>query len=156
MKEKKEQIAEILEEILEEAYFLVNMKWIENKPSTKLQVFLEGDEGISIDKCAEISRALGSKIEELNLIKGAYTLEVSSPGIDMPIQNVRQYRKNIGRSLKINLRDGSTETGQLKQVASDHLVILKKTKTQKKTETGEEFSIELDDIQKANVLISFN
>jgi ribosome maturation factor RimP len=87
-----------------------------NKGGQKLIVLIDGDKGLDIDKCAEISRKLGLQIEEENLIDSSYTLEVSSPGLDMPLKLERQYQKNIGRNLKIENKEGQQEKGKLIEV----------------------------------------
>jgi ribosome maturation factor RimP len=53
--------------------------------------------GQAYHECAQVSRYVGFKLEEENVIEEAYNLEVSSPGIDTPLMLVRQYTKNIGR-----------------------------------------------------------
>lgn len=111
----KERIGVLAEEIIsgDPNIFLVDIVLKGHPGSQKLLVLIDGDEGLSIDQCAQISRLLGKKIEEEDLIEGKYTLEVSSPGLDMPITLFRQYRKNIGRNLKIELKNGEKISGKL-------------------------------------------
>jgi ribosome maturation factor RimP len=52
----------------------------------KLIILLDGDNGIGIDECAQVSRHVGFHLEEENVIETAYNLEVSSPGIDTPFR----------------------------------------------------------------------
>ena len=66
-----------------------------------IQVFLDTDEGISIAQCAECSRDLAAKLDELNVITEPYELEVSSPGLEKPLKVLRQYKKNVGRRFKV-------------------------------------------------------
>jgi ribosome maturation factor RimP len=75
-----------------------------------IQIFADTDSGISIGECAEFSRTLADIIEERNLIDGPYELEVSSPGLEQPLISIRQYRRNIGRPLKVRY----TESGEVK------------------------------------------
>lgn len=86
--------------------FLVGLSLKGNAGNRKLGIFLDGDDGISIDQCSSVSRQLASRLEEEDLIDGKYVLEVSSAGIDQPLTMLRQYKKNIGRSLKVQLEDG--------------------------------------------------
>ncbi len=65
------------------------------------QVFVDTDEGITITRCAEISRDIGTELERLAVINEPYELEISSPGIDRPLKLLRQYRKNIGRRYRV-------------------------------------------------------
>ena len=89
----------------------------------KVEVLLDGDNGIGIDEVVEISRALGNALEEQDLIKGAYNLEVGSPGVDHPLALPRQYAKNVGRYLKLETRDGQTHNGQLTAADTDTLTL---------------------------------
>ncbi len=154
----KDRVRNQLDEILEEEFFVVEISFLNKKPKSKLLVLVDGDQGISIDKCAEISRSLANYLEEANLIEQAFVLEVSSPGLDKPLKMQRQYHKNIGRLLKLVLKDGSTETGTLKEVADNQIVIERdnnKKKNKKQMETEQTLSLVLDEIARAEVLVSF-
>ena len=87
-----------------EDVFLVEVKVI---PGNNIKIFLDADEGITIEKCIKINRALYNQIEESELFpNGDFSLEVSSPGIDEPLKLQRQYKKNIGRIVEITMIDG--------------------------------------------------
>src|SRR5690606_13292675 len=88
----------------------------------------DGDQGISIQDCAAISRYVGFQLEESDAISHAYRLEVSSPGIDRPLSMVRQYRKNVGRTVQVSMPDGVTKAGKLLEVADDAIVIVETIK----------------------------
>ena len=132
----------------------------------KVTILLDSDAGITIDECARISRQVGNQLDEIDIFDGrAFTLEVSSPGIDFPLQFPRQYRKNIGRLLQVTLADGTIRNGKLTEVAEDHIVLdiapAQKSKSKKKVgaddaPTPEGLTpISFEDIKKANVEISF-
>ena len=68
--------------------FLVNIRI---KPINNIKVFLDGDNGLAIDKCVKINRAMYKVIEENEWYPdGNFSLEVSSPGIDEPLKLLRQ------------------------------------------------------------------
>lgn len=71
------------------------------RASKVIEVYVDSDNGISLDECSEISRALSEKLDETDLIQGRYRLDVSSPGLDRPLKLIRQYRKNLGRMCKV-------------------------------------------------------
>ena len=132
----------------------------------KVTILLDSDTGITIDECARISRQLGAQLDEIDLFEGrAFILEVSSPGIDFPLQSPRQYRKNVGRSLNVTLTDGTVHNGKLIDVTDDFIVLdivpAPKSKSKKKAGTNEApepegpTPIPIEHIQKANVEISF-
>jgi ribosome maturation factor RimP len=153
----KGRIEELAEGYLQGSeYFLVNVLIAGGKSVPKIIVWLDGDTGVSIDKCAEVSRWLGKRIEDENLIESNYTLEVSSPGIDQPLKLFRQYRQHLGRNLRVTLKDGSTRTGKLEEVKENSLVLAETTKGKKKENHNPLTEIATTDIEKAFVLISFN
>ena len=71
------------------------------KGSRAIDVYVDGDEGVNIDTLAKVSKEIGFLLETEEVIEGRYTLNVSSPGIDRPLRLPRQYKKNIGRTLKV-------------------------------------------------------
>ncbi|HXB07215.1 MAG TPA: hypothetical protein VNW04_08870, partial [Puia sp.] len=75
----------------EPGYFLVDIRI---KPTNNIRVYIDGDQGISIEKCVQYNRALYKKLEELGIFPdGDFSLEVSSPGLDEPLKLHRQYKK---------------------------------------------------------------
>ena len=132
--------------------FLVSIKML---PNNKLIIHVDGDEGISIQDCAAISRHVGFHLEEENTIEKAYNLEVSSPGVGEPLQLNRQYHKNIGRDLSAKLTDGVVKEGKLLSVNDDAILIEEKVKEKGKKVQLVENRIEFNTIVETKVLISF-
>ena len=105
----------------QDVYFLVEVKV---KPTNNIKVFIDGDQGISIDKCVQYNRALYKKLEESGMFpEGDFSLELSSPGLDEPLKLLRQYRKNIGRQVELLMQDGSRIDGRLLEVSEDGLIV---------------------------------
>ncbi len=118
-----ESIRKMIEEILveEPVYFLVDLRI---KPINNIKVFLDGDAGITIEKCVRINRKLYKLIEEAGLYPaGDFSLEVSSAGLDEPLKSMRQFKKNIGRAVEIQFLDGSLKEGVLLEVNEEGLVL---------------------------------
>jgi ribosome maturation factor RimP len=112
-------IGEILES--EPEYFLVDLRI---KPIHNVKVFLDGDSGITIEKCVQINRKLYKKLEESVLFpEGDFSLEVSSAGLDEPLKSLRQYKKNIGRSVEVQFLDGTLKEGVLTGVHDEGIVV---------------------------------
>ena len=84
----------------------------------------------------------------------AYVLEVSSPGLDHPLASLRQFKKNVGRKLRVRLKSGSQIEGNL-QVVNEAAIVLAAESKEKKKKVVEEKEISFADIEKANVLVSF-
>ncbi len=118
----------------------------------KVIVLLDGDQGISIDRCVEVSRSVSRYLDEEVELTESLTLEVSSAGLDHPLKLKRQYHKNIGKSLRVTLNDQTEVTGVLE--SSDEDKILMKTPGTKK-KPAEEIEIKYENINKTIVLVSF-
>ncbi len=141
-------------------FFIVEIKVTGKSTQQKVLVIIDGDNGISIDDCAELSRKLGDALDESDLLPEAFHLEVSSPGADELIKNPRQYLKNTGRRFEILSEDDEVIIGTLESVKEDSIIIipeLKKKKASGKDKKEEIVKVELpyNKIKKSNVIISF-
>ena len=133
-------------------YFLVEVKI---KPTNNIKVFIDGDKGISIEKCVQFNRQLYKIIESKNFFPpGDFSLEVSSPGIDKPLKLQRQYLKNVGRNIEILFNDDSAKTGRLMQVSNDDIMLEETTGKGKKAET-KQLVIPFSNIKTTTVQIEF-
>ena len=135
--------------------FLVEIKF---HPNNKLEVFIDSDTGITFNTCRQISRYLEAEIDTNNWLGPKYVLEVSSPGISRPLKLPRQYRKNIGRKLKVKLLEGGEQAGHLIQVEENHIVLEDKVRVKegkKKVTKTIQTEIPFDQIKKAIVQVSF-
>lgn len=155
----EEKINHLLADKFQEAEFSdCFLVGLELHKDNKLDVFVDSDSGLSLDKCRQISRYLESFIDEENWFGEKYTLEVSSPGLSKPLKLIRQYKKNIGRELEVTLEDDSGKTGELKVVTDtsitlEEIVVIKEGKKKKKMLLQSE--IPFESIKKALVVISF-
>jgi ribosome maturation factor RimP len=84
----------------------------------KIELTVDTDKGVSIDKCAKLSRAIRARLEaceeDIMLSSGEFDLMVSSPGIGEPIQVQRQYLRHLSRLIRVNYLD---QEGQPKEIA---------------------------------------
>ncbi len=148
----KEKIKELAERSLTNpAHFLVDIVVSKHKP-WKFTVIVDGDQGITIDDCAAVSRSLNESLE--SDISDPYTLEVSTPGLDHPLKLNRQYQKNIGRGLKLVKKDKSIVNGELKLVEEEKITIEIETGQGKKA-VLKSIDIPFIEIEKAFVTVSF-
>ncbi len=112
------KILEIIDSYLEGSdKFLVDLKV---KPGNKILVFIDGDHGIDIEDCVELSRFIESKLKSE---EEDYSLEVSSAGAEAPIRLKRQYHRHIGRMFRIILTDKIQLRGQLLRVEPEGIVL---------------------------------
>ena len=133
-----DQVLTAIEQLVNEAlapeieYFLVTMKI---KPTNNIKVYIDGDKGISIEKCVYFNRAIYKKIADAGLFPaGDFSLEVSSPGIDKPLKLKRQYEKNVGRNVEVTFHDGSGKTGKLVEVTEEDILLEESVGKGKKAE----------------------
>jgi ribosome maturation factor RimP len=161
--ELKEQINEWLRPLLEEQnLFLVDVK---HSGKAKVEVFVDGDKGITISQCAEVSRFLEQFLDGSALVSDTYTLDVSSPGMDNPLKVPRQYKKRIGRTLHIITSDGRDIEAEL-VAADDEKIRLKEiakpekkkkgNKAAEKPEPPKEFELKYTEIKKAVIQIDWS
>ena len=136
----------------EPGYFLVDIRI---KPTNNIKVFIDGDQGISIEKCVRYNRALYKRLEEMALFPdGDFSLEVSSPGLDEPLKLLRQYKKNVGRLVELVLQDGSKTEGRLLEVTEDG-VIVEETKGKNKKKEVINHTFLFDNIKTTKIQVVF-
>ncbi len=121
---------------------------------SKITVIVDGDQGVSIDHCTEISRALSAKLDEVDLLADHYVLEVATPGLDHPLKLKRQFKKNTGRGLKVHRSNKSIEQGILTLVEEDKIILMQEIKEGKVT-IEKSVVIPFEEIEKAFVMVSF-
>lgn len=81
---------------------LIDVAYIKEKSERILRILIDKAGGISIDDCSDVSTAIDPLLDESDLIKDSYTLEVSSPGIDRPLFTDRDFARNIGRLVEVH------------------------------------------------------
>ena len=116
-------IDQLVEELLssDPACFLIEVRV---KPTNNIKVYIDGDQGFTIEKCIAVNRALYKRIEEKGWFPdGDFSLEVSSPGLDEPLKNYRQYVKNTGRPVEVILNTGTKVEGVMAEVTPEGIVV---------------------------------
>jgi ribosome maturation factor RimP len=114
-------------------YFLVEVRI---RPTNNIKVFLDGDKGISIERCVAYNRQLYKMIESSGLFPADdFSLELSSPGLDEPLKLLRQYHKNLGRKVEVLMKDGVKTDGLLKEVSENGILVEETRGKNKKKET---------------------
>lgn len=125
---------------------------------SKVEIYLDSDEGISYEKCGRLSRNIEAVIDEEGWWGGKYTLEVSSAGIGRPLVSRRQYPKNIGRQLKVKTTDGEKLSGELVAVNDEGITISYEVVTKegkKKIKSIKQHPIAWEEIGEAKIKVTF-
>jgi ribosome maturation factor RimP len=151
----KEIVSELLEKGLAEhpSLFLIDLKIAEGN---KITVTLDGDHGVTLQDCIDISRAIEHNIDR---DEHDFGLDVTSAGVSSPLKLKRQYVKNIGRTLRVTTADGVTEA-PLTAVNDQSITLEWEAREPKKIGKGKEtvqkkLDIPYDQIKEAIVIITF-
>ncbi|RYJ43318.1 ribosome assembly cofactor RimP [Flavobacterium beibuense] len=151
----KEKVAELVNIALEErpSLFLIDLSISD---SNKISVILDGDNGVNLQDCIDVSRAVEHNLDRE---EQDFSLEVASAGATSPLKNIRQYRKNLGRTLKVKTAHEEIEA-KLTDANDEHIVLEWKAREPKKVGKGKETvekkaEIPYGDIKEAVVVIKF-
>ena len=147
-----ETVQKLIQPLLADDIFLVEIKI---KPINNIKIYLDADNGLGIEKCIKINRALYKIMEEMTIYPdGDFSLEVSSPGIEEPLKMHRQFLKNIGRGVEVILNDGSIKAGKLISVNENELE-LEYTEGKNKKAVVKQQVIPFIEIKQTTVQIKF-
>jgi ribosome maturation factor RimP len=151
---EKTSIKAIVEEHLKDSdLFLVEVKV---SGRNKIMVFLDGDEGVPISRCAEISRYIESQLDR---DIEDFELEVSSVGVDTPLTLPRQFKKNVGRDIVFTDAEGKKVRSTLLEADETGFVAEKETSKKKKKKQQEDEDprqrFSYNDVSDVKVQVSF-
>jgi len=145
-------VEKLIGPLLQDDIFLVSIKV---KPTNNIKIYLDADNGLGIEKCIKINRALYRIMEEMGMYPdGDFSLEVSSPGVDEPLKLLRQYKKNVGREVEVVLNDDTKKEGKLIEVNDDTIKIAY-TEGKNKKAVNHELDIPFTDIRQTKVKVKF-
>ncbi|WP_328384170.1 ribosome maturation factor RimP [Streptomyces sp. NBC_00400] len=135
----------------------LDLEEIEVTPAGKrrvLRIVVDSDEGVQLDECAELSREVSQVLDDSDVMGGApYTLEVTSPGADRPLTELRHYRRAVGRLIKAQLHEGGELVARITAVDDSGLDLeVPGVKGRKPTTRRVSF----DEIAKARVELEFS
>lgn len=152
MSEAHAQIERILEPILQSLGLLLwELEFRKEGPRWILRVFIDRESGVSIDDCEQVSRDLGTALDVEDAINHAYTLEVSSPGLDRTLSKPEHYQRFIGSLVRIktfqSIDGQKVFKGRLKGMEGDKVSL--------ELEGGKTMAVPLADISKASLEVEF-
>jgi ribosome maturation factor RimP len=127
MEKRKAEIRKIIAEIVETAdAFLVDFSLNFFGKRTFMRIVVETLSGISLDEITAITHKINAEARLDQLIDPGYQLEVTSPGVDYPLKEYRDFPRNVGRRLKVFHKNPEMESpleGQLVEVSEDKLLL---------------------------------
>lgn len=153
---KESTVQTLIENGLEERkdIFLIDLKI---STDNKISVIIDGDNGVSVEDCIFISRAIEHNLDRE---EEDFSLEVTSAGASSPLMEKRQYKKNIGRILQVKSKEQPKIEGTLTEADDEHITVEWKAKEPKpvgkgKITVSKQAKIAYVDILEAKVIIKF-
>ncbi len=141
-------VSSLIKETVEaQGVSLWDVRFVKEGADWFLRIFIDKEEGISIDDCVNVSHAIDPIIDEADPIDRSYTMEVSSPGIDRELTKPEHFVKMQGKKIKVKLYkalEGSKEiTGTL--VSFNDTLVIKTDAEELSLEKGEVAKVYLND-----------
>ncbi|HSZ72038.1 MAG TPA: hypothetical protein VK750_05140 [Cytophagaceae bacterium] len=118
----------------------------------KILALIDSESGVTIDQCTKFSRSVTQETDLIPELDEGYVIEVSSPGVDRPLEFPFQYRKNIGRKVRITLEEGEEKEGELTD-ATEQGITVKLPGLKKKEFVNQAYQYQ--EIKKAKIIVSF-
>lgn len=147
----EQQLAEMLRPAVEETgKELLGIEFVGAGKHSVLRLFIDHENGIDVDDCAEVSRQVSAILDVEDPISTEYNLEVSSPGLDRPLFDKSHYESVIGETIQVKigvpLNGRRKFKGTLEKIENDTLYVVV---------DGEEYPIIISNIDKANLVFNF-
>jgi ribosome maturation factor RimP len=130
-------------------YELIGVEMLPQGGQVVFRLYVDSPNGITVDDCSKVSHQVSALFDVEEPVQGRYILEVSSPGIDRPLFELDQYRKQVGNRIKVKLYVPIDQRRQfkgiLKRVEGDVIVL-------QVEDSDQEISLPYSAIEKANVI----
>jgi ribosome maturation factor RimP len=151
---RREKIETLVSEVIKEGFFVVDIKI---STGNKIMILVDAFEGANIKDCIEISRFIESNLDR---DEEDFELEVSTPGLGKALKVPEQYKKNIGRNVTVQPREGKEITGELISFDEGNIELkeekMVKPEGKKKKEKIEiVHKLNISDINSTKVVVSF-
>ncbi|MBM7644384.1 ribosome maturation factor RimP [Scopulibacillus daqui] len=153
------KVAELTKELVEPILSdldleLVDVEYVKEGKNWFLRVFIDSPEGVDLDTCTAVSERLSETLDEKDPIKEPYYLEVSSPGAERPLKNLKDYKQAVNKNVRITtyepINGEKAFEGELTEVSDNQIVLAIKKKN--KVETVE---IPFEKVASARLAIIF-
>ena len=149
-----QKVQEVVTPVVEgQGYELVDVEWKHEHGQWILRVFIDRREGatdpnVSVDDCANVSHELSAVLDVSEVIGPAYSLEVSSPGLDRPLKKEADFRRFVGQKARIRTRH---PVGENRRNFSGRLLSVEAGKV--RIDVGDQVcEVPVDDVEKANLV----
>jgi len=129
-------------------YELLGVEYLAQGKHSRLRLYIDSPAGIGLEDCEAVSHQVSGLLDVDDTIHGQYSLEVSSPGLDRPLFRVEHYARFAGQ--KVRLRTHQPHQGQ--RNFQGHIEMVKNGTIYIRMDDGSQLSLELDEIDKANLV----
>ena len=130
-------------------YELVGIEHLPMGKHSVLRIYIDSAEGITVEDCSRVSHQVSGVLDVEEPIKGQYTLEISSPGVDRPLFSAEQFARFVGSKVRLRLYhplEGKRKiNGVIEQVDGEDITI-------RDSASEQHFQLQMDDIDKANII----
>ena len=129
---------------------LLGVEFISAGNNSVLRLFIDHENGINVDDCAEVSRQVGAILDVEDPISREYNLEVSSPGLDRPLFELAHFQEVIGETINVKISmplNGRRKfKGVLEAIENDTLIV---------SVDGQDYELVISNVDKANLVPNF-
>tara|TARA_B100001123_G_scaffold324293_1_gene364225 strand:+ start:391 stop:852 length:462 start_codon:yes stop_codon:yes gene_type:complete len=126
---------------------ILNINIVKNKFRSNIKIIIDSPDGVNIEDCVKVSKITRNAIQLDNVLDGDFDLEVSSPGINRPLFNIKDYNSNKGMKVKMKLKSPQNNRknliGKIVEIKNDIITI---------DSDGKNFLVSIENIQKANLI----
>ena len=156
MNPKAQAVTKRLNEVVEPiaaalGFELIELVFVDARRRPTIRVYIDKDGGVTLDDCGEMSRQIGVRLDELDVMTGPYNLEVSSPGAERPFTSLKQYQRNLNKPVEVVLQEPIDNRSHLKgtlvDVGPERIVV--------QLDEGRPIEVPLSRIKRANRVVTF-
>jgi len=148
-----EKITELVKPVVESAgFFLEDVHVVSPGKHRIVTCVVDGHTPLNLDQVTSVSRDISELLDAADFMDdSAFTLEVTSPGVDRPLTLPRHWQKNLNRLVKVVNQDGSVINGRITTIKDSQVILIEDIKGKPK-----EHVVHFADIKRATVEIEFN
>jgi ribosome maturation factor RimP len=147
-----EEVENCIEEILNnEGIELIDVEYRKEPNGRVLRILIDKEGGVNIDECGKISRQLSDILDVKDVIPFAYTLEISSPGLNRPLRKENDFKRFIGEKITLRTGDYFNDRKNFQGILIDY-----KEGTIYLDIEGKNFAIPHSIVKKANLIYDFS
>ena len=148
----KDSIADLIRPVVEDAGFFLEDVFTSNPGNHRIVTcMVDGLKPLSLDEVTVVSKEISALLDDSPLLTEAFTLEVTSPGIERPLTLPRHWAKNLTRIVKVLLKDDTEVSGRLTEFDENRAILIENIKGRMKTH-----EVNFSEIKRAHVEIEFN